>query len=55
MAYIYVQHTDHEMRNKIATTYMDYIGLVWLDPLSCKTLLQAIWPCTGSGYGHVSV
>ena len=23
---------------------MDYVNLVWLDPLSCKTLLQLIWP-----------
>ena len=24
---------------------MGYINLAWLDPLSCKTLLQWVWPC----------
>ena len=25
---------------------MDYINLVWLEPLPCKTLLQSVWPYT---------
>ena len=28
---------------------MDYINLEWLDPLSCKTLLQSVWPYTEEG------
>ena len=28
---------------------MDCINLAWLDPISCKTLLQLIWPYTEDG------
>ena len=28
---------------------MDCINLAWLDPISCKTLLQSIWPYTEDG------
>ena len=35
--------------NPIHYSAYDCINLAWLDPISCKTLLQSIWPYTEDG------